>query len=270
MTTEDTFRDWAPLAALDALDGPDRAAFESHLQGCGDCSRELRGDRAAARRLPWSLAPVMPSPALKRRVLEAVAADAPQHGARAPERLAGRTFRWTTLLAALTTAAALVLGLTLFATREERDQARRTAEANRGTTEATRAELAQVREQLEREAGFRELVAHPDSRVTPLASLAAGSGARARMVWNPASRAAVLLVSGLAKAPEGSTYEVWVIADGAPVPAGLFQVDSEGRVHFALPTLEATTQVRTFAVTIEPVGGRPAPSGPMVLAGRVS
>lgn len=371
MTAEDAFRDSTPLAALDALDGPDRVAFEGHLPGCGDCSRELRRDRAVALSLPLALAPVAPSPALRQRVLAAIWAEGP-HAVPTPRKSPTRAIWWRTALTALPAAAALILGFALVRAREERDQARRTTEANQRTTaaletelqrardvlarapsmsegstavrgdvgraeaasreaqghlaalerrfaeelekarqalaarelelsrerdallqserrsgaetEAARqnalnlttqlltlqADLADVRERLAKETAFRELVAHPDSRVTPLTGIAAGSGARARIVWNPSRRAAVLLASGLPRAPEGKTYEVWVIAKGAPVPAGLFQGDAGGRVHFTLPTLEETARAKTFAVTIEPSGGRPAPSGPMVLAGTVS
>jgi anti-sigma-K factor RskA len=37
-----------------------------------------------------------------------------------------------------------------------------------------------------------------------------------------------------------------------------------------MPRLEDTARPQTFAVTVEPAGGSPAPTGPMVLAGAVS
>jgi anti-sigma-K factor RskA len=37
-----------------------------------------------------------------------------------------------------------------------------------------------------------------------------------------------------------------------------------------LPAVDETSRVKTFAVTIEPDGGTPAPTGSMVLAGAVS
>ena len=37
-----------------------------------------------------------------------------------------------------------------------------------------------------------------------------------------------------------------------------------------VPDVDETAQVKTFAVTVEPAEGTPAPTGPMVLAGTVS
>jgi anti-sigma-K factor RskA len=90
------------------------------------------------------------------------------------------------------------------------------------------------------------------------------------VVWNLQRRRAVLLASGLQPAPPGKRYEVWVIAGGAPVPSGLFQADARGSAVAELPWQEQTAAVRTFAVTLEPEAGTPAPTGPMVLAGNVA
>ena len=101
------------------------------------------------------------------------------------------------------------------------------------------------------------------------ATAAPAPAAVARVVWNPDTREAVLLAAGLQQAPEGKVYEAWVIAGGAPVPAGTFQADANGKAVLRLPMVDETRSVKTFAVTIEPAGGTAAPTGPMVLAGAV-
>ena len=110
----------------------------------------------------------------------------------------------------------------------------------------------------------------PDTRLVSLGGLAAAPHARARVVFDPTTHEAVLLASGLGPAPQGKAYEVWVIGAGAPVPAGVFQADADGRAVFRLSDVAETARVRTFAVTVEPAAGVPAPTGPMVLAGSVS
>ena len=99
-----------------------------------------------------------------------------------------------------------------------------------------------MQEQLGREVAFRELVAHRESRQTLLAGLPAAPAAVARVVWNPGTREAVLLAAGLEPAPPGKVYEAWVIAGGAPVPAGTFQVDASGKAVLRLPTVDETPQ----------------------------
>ena len=59
--------------ALDALDGAERARFERHLASCRTCPDEVRGYAATAAVLGQAAA-VTPPPALKGRVLDAVAA----------------------------------------------------------------------------------------------------------------------------------------------------------------------------------------------------
>jgi anti-sigma-K factor RskA len=87
--------------------------------------------------------------------------------------------------------------------------------------------------------------------------------------YDAARREAALLVSQLARAPEGRAYQVWVIAGERPTPAGLFQVDDEGGALVWLPPLEETGRARAFAVSLEPAAGVPAPTGPIVLVGDV-
>ncbi|HXG77170.1 MAG TPA: anti-sigma factor, partial [Gaiellaceae bacterium] len=88
-------------------------------------------------------------------------------------------------------------------------------------------------------------------------ALAAGRG---RLVVAPDGRA-VLLVAGLAPAPPGKTYELWVIENGRPSPAGLF----EGGAPLVL--VEGTVDDGdVVAVTIEEAGGAEQPTTKPVVA----
>jgi anti-sigma-K factor RskA len=138
-------------------------------------------------------------------------------------------------------------------------------------------ETAQAREQLRREqallreeiAGARavaELLRDPATRVIALGALPAAPNASGRIVWNETAGGR-LYVSGLPPAPAGKTYEMWTIAGAAPRPAGTFDVDPGGRAaHPVAPVDDGP--VKVFAVTLEPAGGVPAPTGPMVLASK--
>ncbi len=67
---------------------------------------------------------------------------------------------------------------------------------------------------------------------------------------------ATISVSGLASAPDGKTYEAWVIPAGhAARPAGLFSGSTSG-VHLS----GTVPQHAVVAVTLEPVGGSKKPT----------
>jgi hypothetical protein len=260
--SEDALRDLAALAALEALEGKDADAFAALAASSPECLRELAGFRRVAERLPLGLTPVPPAPQVRARVLAA---------ALAPPRAASRP--WLGLAAAASVA--LACGAGWWSARVERDAARAqvqasAAAANEAGQRLQEAELrlaAALRRGLQQERGLQRLVAHRDTRLTTLAGLPAASGAQGRVLWSASSREAVLLATGLPPAPAGKTYEVWVIGRGAPVPAGVFDVGPEGGAVVALPALAATGEAKTFAVTLEPAPGTPAPTGPMVLAG---
>ena len=53
-----------------------------------------------------------------------------------------------------------------------------------------------------------------------------------------------------------------------PISAGVFTVDAKGTASLRVPPLPGVKKVDAFAVTLEPAGGRPAPTGQMFLAGK--
>ncbi|HEY7923684.1 MAG: anti-sigma factor domain-containing protein [Burkholderiales bacterium] len=253
--------DLVVLAALGALDGEDRAAFEALAAKDPEIQREVAAYRELVGRIGTATAPVPPPKALRERLLrETRPAEAP------------RSWLSPALAAALV---ASIAGLALVfaqrnAARREAAFERAAAQEARQVAQRAQAEAASLREALAIEVAFRELVIRPQSRVVSLAGLAPAPQANARVVWHAERREAVLLASGLAPAPAGKAYELWIIAKAAPVPAGVFQVDPQGRAVFRLPAGLDFAGVKTFAVTLEPEAGVPAPTGPMVLAGAVS
>jgi anti-sigma-K factor RskA len=68
----------APLYALDALDGEDLALFTEELKGSESLRAMVNEYRDAATALPLSLEPVTPPPAIKSRLMEAIAPRAPR------------------------------------------------------------------------------------------------------------------------------------------------------------------------------------------------
>lgn len=81
------------------------------------------------------------------------------------------------------------------------------------------------------------------------------SDARGSLIVTP-SREGTLVVRGLEPAPPGKTYEIWVIQNGQPLPAGTFS--GGGRVAVVLTRKVPDDAV--VAVTLERAGGVQQPT----------
>jgi anti-sigma-K factor RskA len=142
-----------------------------------------------------------------------------------------------------------------------------TLEAERQRLQQVERAVANLRHALaEREEALR-LVATPQMRLVRLAGLLASPDATAQLLWNPAAGTGLLLTSGLPPLPHNRIYELWAIAGNEPMPAGLFAVDEGGQAWLRLPPLPRAKRFTKFAVTAEPAGGVPSPTGPMHLLG---
>ena len=257
----DQWLEQADVYAAGALDGRELAEFEAHLAtGCAICAERLRETREALALLPRSLPEVPPPPALRARVLDAIAAERrPAAAPVAPLRPAPRRRRalWWAGWAGLAAAAALlvVVNAQLRETREE-------LRALQGRVATLQTELTQREEAL-------RFLSDPNVRYVSLGGLKPTPEASAWLLWNPATRQGLLLARGLPAAPAGHAYELWALAGAQPVPAGVFSADAAGRALLRLPPLPEGHTYDAFAVTLEPAPGVPKPTGPMHLHGKV-
>jgi anti-sigma-K factor RskA len=267
MTHED-FETLAAAHAVGALDGPDLARFEAHLAtGCAACRETLRETAEALAAAAAADPPAVPPPAVKAALMARVAADGGGRGARpALTRPDPQALRRTWLRRAVGAAAALLVGAFLaggyVAARYEArlGQVIREQQALR---EQLRREAASLQVRLAAYQGVVDLLRDPATRVVPLRGTGPAPEAIGRVVWNEATGGHVI-VTRLPSPPPGQVYEAWTIAAGQPAPAGVFTVDERGGAVHALTA--APGPVEVFAVTLEPAGGVPRPTGPIVLA----
>lgn len=262
-----------PAYALGALDGDDLRELESHLEaGCADCRRQLDFWQGDLEELAASVPPVEPSPETRRRILRLAgvpAAGPPPAIPRpaAPRRAPDRPWRWLALPAAALLALSVWsgwrvvdLGKEVRGLRAERDRlARQTAALDR--------ELGLARAEAERMAATLAIVSAPESRTIQLAGLGPAPGAAGRTFVDPEGGRAVFYGFDLPALSADKTYQLWWIAEGRPVSAGTFQADPGGNARLAVDRVEDAGAIQAWAVTIEPAGGVPQPTGEMVLKG---
>ena len=247
MNSHETHETLAAMYAVGALDGDDLATFEAHLAtGCDQCATIVRESREALARLALADTPAVPPPDVKAALLARVATAARAR----PSRRGWLT--WAAATAAVV-ALAVMLASGVVASRYEAQLGHMARE-----TAKERERLAALRTQV----AALELLRDPATRVIELRS--PSSSATARLIWNDKT-GGYLITSNLPPAPEGKAYELWALGGPQPRPAGLFNVDPEGRV---VQKLEPAGEAKGFAVTLEPATGVPAPTGPIVMASR--
>jgi anti-sigma-K factor RskA len=129
-------------------------------------------------------------------------------------------------------------------------------------------EIAKLQNQVAEQREHLAILRAPETQVVVLAGLKPSPAAQGRMWWHREA-GGVFVVSGLPAVPSGKTYQLWAIAAGKPVSGGIFDVDPDGRGTFRVRPIPGVEKVELFAVTLEPAGGLPQPSGDMYLSGKL-
>ncbi|MFN8517404.1 MAG: anti-sigma factor [Chloroflexia bacterium] len=246
---------------LDALDGTDLAQFRAHLPTCPICTAEVATLGATAAQFPLLIdetAPEsQPTPALRQRLLDSVAAERPAAAAPPAPISFPAARRWAQPFAV---AAVLLLALSLSllawnlnvqgdlrAARSERDQAV-------ATIALTQQQLQQA--QRERDQAQAALAATRFQLAATAGQVASGT-----ITYLPAQQQAVIVVNNLPALASGQVYQLWLITGNNVQPSTVFLTPTTA-VQANL------TQFQVAAITIEPgpTGSTAPTSTPIVTA----
>jgi anti-sigma-K factor RskA len=244
--------------ALGALDERDRPALEAHLLTCAGCRAALDELRLVTQGIALAVEPVAPPAGLRDRVLAQATLDvrdANNFVVETSDRVVSvRTT--TTQLApfwALTAAAGLVIAILSGAYAWRMNHA----------LEASRSERAELEARL-------MLVTATDVTRVALAGQPDAPAASGRAYLSP-SHGLVFTAQSLPALPSGRAYQLWIVTAKAPMSVGMLPVAPDGHVMVMMPMPAGMNAAMVaVAVTIEPEGGVPAPTGAKVLVGAVT
>ena len=91
-----------------------------------------------------------------------------------------------------------------------------------------------------------------------------------KVVWDKEGGNALLQVANIPSVPIDKDYQLWFIVNGQPISAGVFAVDDSGSDNFfKIEQLQSSATEGAFAITMEPKGGVPQPTGDMYLLGNM-
>lgn len=264
MTHQDVY-DLAPEYVLGTLDDVTRARVLAHLSGCPACRAEVAAVSQTFDAIGRSVPDAAPPAGLRDRIVAIPAAAAQQPPAAAPAPV----IRTSVLSIALRVAAAAVVAGSLWqwsAARQEISALRqRVAELQAQSSDLLFAK-ASLEEQVKTVTHQTEVLRASDTVTYDLSAAPVAPGAHAR-AYVSHKLGMVFTAEGLPSLPAGKVYQLWVIVDAKPVSVGVFTPDASGRVHAVMDTPPIPAMPGTVAVTLEPTGGLPQPSGAVYLAG---
>jgi len=245
------------LLALGALSQEEAAAAMAHVAGCNECARALAEARGRAALLAFGVEQLVPPAAAKQRLMARIATerDGERSGAKSEAPKAASSPWWNWVLVPASLALAVVCLLLSWQNHKlvaELDKARAAATGWRQESDRT-AELVHT-------------LTAPDTISVKLALAGDAKQGLAVVKYNQRSGTILYTALDLPTLPAGKVYQMWLVpANGKPIDAGVFDPAQRGRVWAA--QVPANTEPKAFAVTVEPTGGLPQPSGPKVLVG---
>jgi hypothetical protein len=141
---------------------------------------------------------------------------------------------------------------------------RQASEEARSARDDANRQIAEARQLAQRAETVGVILAAPDLiRFNLTSTLADGSSAQ--VLWSR-TRGLVLSGSRLPAAGPDKTYQLWLMTSGQSVSAGVFVPDPTGRATLVVDAPpKIAGPIVGAAITVEPAGGLPKPSGQMLL-----
>jgi anti-sigma-K factor RskA len=130
--------------------------------------------------------------------------------------------------------------------------------------------VSQLESQLTQQRVRFAMVTSPQVRVVNLAGQGANSNASGRIFWDQSRRRWLFYASNLPPVSSDKSYQLWFVPSaGNPVSASVFNTDRNGTAEVDIPVPQNVDQLKAAAVTTEPAGGLPQPSGSFALLGAI-
>ena len=274
-------RERAAEYVLGTLEGEERAEFERALEQDPTLRDEVTSYDGVLTGLQLTVEAVDPPPHLRERILARARGDAPATPApdasggppadatensqvrpieSAPSRRGPTRFLFWALAASLLAALGSWVGYERAAS--DRDFWRSEHAALASQVDALQVAVASQQ-------SLVDMFMGPELHSVSLAPPATGPS-QVRVFWNHPRNTFLVTAFDLPPAPEGMTYQLWALEDGAtPVSMGTFDTE-DGRAALVIPVSDAIQDidfVHRCGLTLEPAGGSAQPTGEVQLVG---
>ncbi len=251
-----------PFYALDALNDEERELVESYLAQHPEAREELNELHSGASALPYGIPPVEPPRQVKESLMARVNADAEArvHSSMQMTPQPARRVSWfENMFQVLSLGAAVAAMIWVIVLNTQVSRLQNEIAGLHDTLAAQSNSLEQI---------IANLPQSPPSNVITVSVKGTDvqPHAHGQLIADPKEQSAVLVISGLPKLEANKTYQVWLIEGDKPVSAGLLSVDENGQGVVIVTSEEAISSFKALAISIEPEGGSPQPTGDIVVS----
>ncbi len=230
----DDLQERASLYAAGAMTDSERVEYARHLEEdqCPVCRSEVKDLESAASLLAFSIPSARPSPNVRTRLMDQARMASSVSDERRPS-----AFAWPPWITATVAIASIALALLVVRTNSE----------------------------LRRKIG--ELTS-PSVRVIDLTGQGTNMQARGRIFVNQQEKRWIVYVRDLPPVPAGMIYQLWFVPkSGNPISAKVFNTGTNGNAEIEVSLPNDLPDLNAAAVTTEPAGGLPQPTGAFALLG---
>jgi hypothetical protein len=267
--------------ALDALSDIERRAVLDHAESCAECAPALAALRNTVALIGQSAPPVAIDPArrdaMRARLVQRAAADRGDRStastdppkvasARSASAVARRRWNPWQVLAVAASIAFVASAALLYSVQRERATLRESLAAAAAHSAVLRQRSDSLSAALDADRRLVDAVTGAQVRVVELTANGV-SAPRARMFWNQATNRWTMAAHNLPALAAGRTYQLWLVSGGSKISAGTFAPSKSGDAVVSAEYALAPDALQAIAVTEEPSGGVPQPTGSMVLVG---
>lgn len=257
---------------LHSLDEDERIEFEQMLGEATDEEQKLYESLAStANQLAFTIERTDPSDDVKNRLLSEIkseddnknASDDSISGNPSPSRESERVdegFNWRAFAIAASFALLIVSLSLVFYAFNLRSQVSR-----------QQTQIVQLKDELQQKKAMLSILGSRNVDIVFMSGMEANPDGYGKVIWDPGKQQALLQVANLPPVPSNKDYQLWLIENNKPVSAGVFAPNDRGNNFFKIEKMmPAGAQLtKAFAVTLEPKGGMPQPTGDMYLMGKM-
>ncbi|MER3523426.1 MAG: hypothetical protein C4326_04995 [Ignavibacteria bacterium] len=264
------------LYALGALEEDERRMFEAYLDRASDEERSLLSElMATTTLLPLTLERRNPPPQVKEELLQKIALTARaraavfRRDAEARAQAPPRKPSWVPWGIAAALAMAAVFSLFMLNVLRTLDRQNDELIALRQENTRLQTRLVALEDELTRKEEQLRVLSAKELHISIMSGLQVNPVAYGKIIWDAEKGTAILHVSNLPPVPQDKDYQLWIVKGGQKISAGVFAVRDTAANFFRIDNLAVTNpkEIGAFAVTLEPKGGMPQPTGEMYMLG---